>query len=223
MTRVSEWFDQTWEFVRPALPAVPATVIEIGCGSLGGLVPRLRSVGYDATGVDPNAPDEPGYEHVEFERLPAAQADAIVACTSLHHVADLDAALDRLASSLVPGGALIVVEMAWERYDERTARWCFSQVADDDDSWIRHQRDEFAESGRPWQVYRGAWAAEAALHTGTEVLDGLDERFGLVSKAYGPYFFGDLTTVTYAQEQSAIEAGQITAVGIRYLATSRSA
>jgi SAM-dependent methyltransferase len=219
--RVNEWFVQTWEFARSALPPVPATVIEIGCGSSGGLVPRLRSAGYDATGIDPNAPDEPGYTRVEFEQSAVGRADAIVACTSLHHVADLDFTLDRVASSLVPGGALIVVEMAWERYDEQTARWCFGQVPDDSESWLRHQRDEFAESDLSWDAYRDAWAGEAGLHTGGAVLAGLGARFDQISCEYGPYFFGDLAAVSRSDEQAAIEAGQIAAVGIRYLARAR--
>jgi 2-polyprenyl-3-methyl-5-hydroxy-6-metoxy-1,4-benzoquinol methylase len=39
------------------LPAPPARVLEIGCGPLGGFVPMLRASGYDATGVDPRAPE----------------------------------------------------------------------------------------------------------------------------------------------------------------------
>lgn len=195
-------------------------MIEIGCGASGGLVLRLRSAGYDATGVDPDAPDEPGFARVEFERFGPVRADAILACTSLHHVADLDAALDRVASSLVPGGTLIVVEMAWERYDEPTARWSFGHASADEDSWIRHQHDEWAASGLPWAEYRDAWAAQAGLHRGAAVVEGLDQRFGTVSVTHGPYFFGDLATVSYAQEQRAIEAGQISAVGISYLARS---
>jgi hypothetical protein len=29
---------------------------------------------------------------------------------------------------LVPGGVLVVVEWAWERFDEATARWCFARL-----------------------------------------------------------------------------------------------
>lgn len=51
------WFDQMWQFIGPALPPAPASVLEIGCGRFGGFVPRLRAAGYDAVGVDPNAID----------------------------------------------------------------------------------------------------------------------------------------------------------------------
>jgi hypothetical protein len=43
-------------------------VLEVGCGTLGGFVPALLDAGYDAVGVDPEAPEGPGYRQIEFER-----------------------------------------------------------------------------------------------------------------------------------------------------------
>ena len=51
------WLSATWPFVREHLPVLPARVVELGCGPLGGFVPRMRPLGYDAVGVDPEAPD----------------------------------------------------------------------------------------------------------------------------------------------------------------------
>ena len=89
----------------------------------------LESAGYQATGVDPEAPPGPSYRQVEFERydLPG-QVDAVVACTSLHHVADLGAALALVGAALAPGGGAVIVEWARERFDEATARWCFARL-----------------------------------------------------------------------------------------------
>jgi hypothetical protein len=50
------WLGALWPFVREWLPDAPARVVEIGCGSLGGFVPRLEQAGYEATGIDPKAP-----------------------------------------------------------------------------------------------------------------------------------------------------------------------
>jgi hypothetical protein len=84
------WLAAGWPLVRAGLPAAPARVVEIGCGPLGGFVPVLRSAGYDAAGVDPEALEGPWYNRAEFERYePPRPAHALVACTSLHHVADL--------------------------------------------------------------------------------------------------------------------------------------
>jgi hypothetical protein len=64
------------------------TFRRVGCGSPGGFVPMLRADGYDA-GIDPQAPDDAHYQPIEFERAePPHQVDAVIASTSLHHVAD---------------------------------------------------------------------------------------------------------------------------------------
>src|SRR5690348_10904571 len=126
MTPDDPWLAATWPFVRAHLPEPPADVVEIGCGPLGGFVPAMRAAGYQATGVDPEAPAGPEYRQTEFEDYAApGPVAAIVACTSLHHVTGLGDVLDRIGAALVPGGPLVIVEWASERFDEATARWCF--------------------------------------------------------------------------------------------------
>ena len=68
MTADERWLAAVWPFVRDSLPPAPAQVVEIGCGPLGGFVPRLQAAGYEVTGVDPEAPAGPGYRQAEFER-----------------------------------------------------------------------------------------------------------------------------------------------------------
>jgi SAM-dependent methyltransferase len=221
-----DWFVEMWRFVQPALPPAPANVVEIGCGRFGGFVPRLKAAGYDAIGVDPDAPGEPGYERVEFERFqPAKPVDAVVACTSLHHVADLDLVLDLIAAALLPGGAVVIVEWARERFDEQTAQWCFDRLAepapDTEPGWLHARRDEFAASGQPWDSYISAWAEREGLHSAERIIGGLDARFERLSCVYGPYYFADLDGVTLADEQATIDSGTIPAGGVQYLATAR--
>ena len=209
------------------LPAPPAEVLEIGCGRLGGFVPLLLGDGYTATGIDPNAPDGGAYRQAEFESYdPPRPADAVIACTSLHHVADLDLVLDRVAAALRPGGTVVVIEWASESFDEPTARWCFTRLPsagrEDEPGWLTRGRDEWLASGKSWPDFQAAWRAAEGLHTGAAVLSALDKRFRQVSSSYGPYFFADLEDTAEADEQAAIDAGQIRATGIRYAGTLRS-
>jgi SAM-dependent methyltransferase len=123
------WLAATWPFVADALPRPPARVLEIGCGPEGGFVPRLLDLGHDAVGVDPEAPAGDVYHRRQFEEYSVgAPVDAVVACTSLHHVSDLGVVLDKVADSLVPGGVLVIVEWDWQRFDEATALWCFDRL-----------------------------------------------------------------------------------------------
>ena len=82
--------------------------LEVGCGTLGGFIPALLASGYHAVGVDPEAPEGPGYRQIEFERYePPQPVDCVVASLSLHRVADLDEVLDRLGATPVCGPWMI--------------------------------------------------------------------------------------------------------------------
>jgi SAM-dependent methyltransferase len=226
MTSAERWLDAMWPFVRDELPRPQANVLEIGCGPLGGFVPMLARAGHDAAGIDPEAPQGPGYERIEFERYELrAPVDAVVASTSLHHVADLGLVLDRVATALTCDGVLIVVEWASERFDLPTARWCFSRLAEhdagEDPGWLHRLRDQWKVSSLGWADYFHAWIQEEGLHGGVEILRELDSRFDRQVCTYGPYFFPDLEATTVADEQAAIDAKQIRAGGIRYVARNR--
>src|SRR5262245_18474140 len=167
-----------WPVVRARLPAPPARVLEIGCGRLGGFVPMLRSSGYEAVGVDREAPDEADYRRVDFEALePRGDADAVVAARSLHHVGDEGEVVDHLSRALVPGGTLVVIEWNWEAFDKATAEWCFQRLRPEDGGWLERRRDEWVASGRPWRVAMREWAEREHLHPVDTLLGLLDERF----------------------------------------------
>ena len=224
VTPDERWLAAVWPFVRAWLPGSPAGVLEIGCGPLGGFVPALRAAGYHAAGVDPEAPEGPWYHRMEFEGYePAAPVQAVVACTSLHHVADLGEVLNLAGAALVPGGTLIVVEWARERFDEATARWCFARLPPPsaDPGWLQERHDQWRASGLPWDSYCRAWAEEEGLHAGQDIVRRLDARFDPQSLTYGPYFFPDLAGVSETEEQAAIDAGEIQANRIAYVGRRR--
>ena len=223
MTPDDPWLGAVWPFVRGQLPPPPATVLEVGCGPLGGFVPALLDGGYPAVGVDPEAPERSGYRQIEFEHYePPQPVDCVVASLSLHHVADLEAVLDRLADQLMPGGVLVVVEWAWERFDEATARWCFARLNPPGPGaapgWLHKHQERWAASGQPWDGYLRPWATEEGLHPGEVIMRGLDARFDRRFSVEAPYFFAELADTGEAEEQAAIDAGEIRASGIRYAA-----
>jgi SAM-dependent methyltransferase len=225
MSTAERWLDATWPFVRSELPAARATILEIGCGPLGGFVPMLLREDHEAVGVDPEAPEGPPYHRVEFEQYESpGPVEVVVASTSLHHVADLDEVLDAVKNVLVQGGTLIVVEWASERFDLPTARWCFDRLPEpdpDDHDWLRHHRDEWRASGRPWDDHLRTWRQQEGLHDSRAILRGLDERFDRRMCRYGPYLFPNLLDTSMAEEQEAIDSQLIQATGIHYVAQRR--
>ena len=118
---------ELWAFILHWLPARPARVLDIGCGD-GTLTRRLVGEGYDATGLDPEAPREEGYLRDTLEEFRSqATFDAAVAVRSLHHLHDPVLGLDNLQALLRPGGRLVAFEFAVEHLDDDARRWLSSE------------------------------------------------------------------------------------------------
>jgi SAM-dependent methyltransferase len=183
----------------------------------------LNSSGYEAVGVDPQAPDEEEYRRVEFERAELFNdVDAVVASASLHHVLDPAQIIDRMASTLARRGKVVVVEWAWEAFDEPTADWCFRRLGPEEQAgWLHRRRDAWLASGQPWSVYLRAWAQKEGLHAVERLLRLLDERFKCEYLRHGAYFFPDLAETSEEDERAAIEAGQIRATRVDYVGSLR--
>jgi len=208
-----------WPVVRERLPAPPARVVEVGCGPLGGFIPMLRGSGYDAIGVDPKAPAESSYRRTGIEDVdPVEPVDVVVASTSLHHVEDPQEVIAGLAALLAPGGAVVVIEWAWEDFDEPTARWCFGRLRPDEEGgWLRRRRDEWAASGLPWDSFLREWADEEHIHRAGNLVRLLDDHFDREHVARGPYFFSDLSETSEEDELAAIAAGEIQPTRLDYI------
>jgi len=57
------------------------------------------------------APEGDDYRRSEFEDTdPIRRLEAVIACTSLHHVRDPGEVLDKVAAAIAPAGVVIVVE-----------------------------------------------------------------------------------------------------------------
>jgi SAM-dependent methyltransferase len=216
---VERWLGALTPFVVHHLPATPGRIVEIGCGPLGGFVPRLSARGYDVVGVDPEAPEGPAYRTIEFEAYDAPEpVNAIVASVSLHHVADLETVLDKVADCLVPGGDIVVAEWAHERFDESTAQWCFDRLGPPDEGkWLHHHLDSWQASGVRWESYLENWADAEGLHDGDTIIQALRARFETRVLTRAPYFFPDLHETTESDERAAIDSGRIRPNGIRYV------
>lgn len=219
MTAADRWLEAMWPVVRERLPAPPARVVEVGCGPLGGFVEPLTAGGYDAVGVDPKAPRGPQYRQIPIEELdPHEQVDVVVASTSLHHVADPREVIAGLARAVVPGGTVIVIEWAWEDFDERTARWGFDRLGTGEGGgWLRRRREEWTASGLPWDRFLRGWAENENIHAVATLIRLLDERFEREHLSRGPYLFADLRGTSEADELAAIAGGEIRPIRVDYV------
>jgi SAM-dependent methyltransferase len=209
------------DFARDQLPGPPARVLEVGCGRRGTLTLELADAGYDVTGIDPAAPVGERFRRLKLEDLDADDGpfDAVVASNSLHHVGDLDLALDRIVELLAPRGLLVLDEHAWDQLDLPTAEWYYAR-------WR-----ELGEAGKmgpaPPSLGRccGDWHDEhVGLHGYAAMRHALDPRFEQRVFAPIPYLYRLLGKPAAAiEEDELIAAGTIKATGFRYVGEALSA
>lgn len=200
------------DFVLSQLPPPPALVLEVGCGKDGGVTPALAAAGYEVLGVDPRAPEGPLFRRVTLEELGPGQYDAVVAGRVLHHIADLDAALDKLAAA---APLLILDEFAWERMDEPTTEWYEGQY--------RMLQLAGAEPSGPPDL--AEWRGEHAdLHPSDVVRSALDARYDEAHFEWRSYLYRWLGgPATFALEQMLIDSDLIRALGFRYVGVTNAA
>lgn len=199
------------EFAREHLPAPPARVLEVGCGQ-GELTTALAVAGYDVLGIDPIAPQGELFRRITLEDVEEDEVfDGVVASHVLHHVRDLDAAIDKIAGLLRPGGVLVVDEFGWDRLDETTLDWFYGQ------------RRALAAAGHgeapstPEELRREWEAHHLGLHGFEMLRAALGARFEELEFAWVPHLYRKLGGVaTEVLEQALIDAQAIQALGFRY-------
>jgi SAM-dependent methyltransferase len=190
----------------PTLLPPPARVLEVGCGA-GELARALDAAGYEVVAIDPEAPAGRIFRRVTLEQLEEpGPFDLAVADRVLHHVHPLEPALDKLAR-LAP--LLVLDEFAWERIDPGTQAWY-------EELHRRLEAEGIDPQGPPdldqWRL------KHADLHPSDRLLDALAGRYTERNFERRPYFYRWLKLAEVEEaELKAIERGEISPVGLRYL------
>jgi len=205
------------DFAREQLPPPPARLLEVGCGH-GELTTALAVEGYDVLGIDPQAPQGDLFRRIRLEDIEPDEAlfDAVLASHSLHHIRDLDQALDRIVSLLGPGGLLVLDEHGWDLADEATL------------DWLWNQQRALASAGHgelpaSLDAFREEWEAEhLGLHRSETMRNEVDARFEERVFTRTPFLYRLLGGVaTEVLEQALIDAEAIQALGFRYAGVAR--
>jgi SAM-dependent methyltransferase len=195
-------------FVATHLRQPPARVLEVGCGR-GELALAMARQGHAVMAIDPEAPEGDIFQAVSLEEFTGSGPfDAVVANRSLHHIADLGGALDKIARMLMPTGLLILREHAWDRLDEPTARW-----------YLEHRATIDPKAPRSLEACFADWREDhSGLHGHAAMRAELDRRFVERFFAWMPYLYGELAdAVEEAEERALIDAGVIRATGFDYV------
>jgi ubiquinone/menaquinone biosynthesis C-methylase UbiE len=223
------WDREVADLVLRALPPAPARVLEVGCGE-GRLARSMSATGHRVVAIDPDAPEGSLFRRVRIEEFVASEPfDAAVATLSLHHIADLDAAVAKIAGLVVPGGTFVVVEFASDRLDEATAAWALKHLAPGtEDGWLARRRNEWnaqdsGDDGSGFADYLRKWATSQKFHTASAMVEACRSHFDEMRFQASPYLYPELEGVTREQEIAEIEAGRIQATGFSFVGSARSA
>jgi SAM-dependent methyltransferase len=208
-------------FVLAELPSVPARVLEVGCGD-GELALAVAAAGYAVTAIDPEAPVGEIFERVGLEDFATEERfDAVVASVALHHIADLGAAVGRIATLVAPGGRLVLSEFDRERFlEERTARWYHGQLLAIAAEGRERDAEPIPEDFAEWR--RAAAERLAEIHSADAMLEELARSFTQRSFTRVPYLYRyELPESIEARERELIDLGAIEATGFRYVGELR--
>jgi SAM-dependent methyltransferase len=188
-------------------------VLEVGCGE-GELARAVADAGWDVLAIDPAAPDGPIFRRLKLEDVDEPESfDAVVAVRSLHHVTDLEAALDRVKELLRAGGVLVLDEFAWDRLTGPTAEWFYGQQR------VLAAAGRLPDAPATLEECCRDWEDEhVGLHGYEAMHAALGERFRERSFEWLPYLYRYLDGVTgETLERTLIEADAIQATGFRYV------
>jgi SAM-dependent methyltransferase len=201
-----------FELIQGHVPA-GSRVLEIGCGD-GELARALSEAGYVVTAIDPRAPEGEIFRRERLEDFDDDRPfDAIVASLSLHHVADLGVAIDKLAGLVQPGGLLLLDEFAREGFVGETARWYHNERRERDPGGLPADFDVFIER----------WHSDHDdVHRFEDLRAALGTCFSEQLVERGPYLYDyHLDDSLEPRERELIETGAIEPIGVRYVGRSQ--
>ena len=234
---------ETLAYLRRVLPPPPRRVLEVGPGRAD-LAARLQALGYAVTAVDPDPAAvelarQAGVAAVQADFLAPAEGgwDVVLFTRSLHHLADLSGAVEHARGLLAPDGTLVADEFARERANRATAAFFYGLRALLETAGVLRRADADAEQDEVAADPLERWRAQHAgrpghpLHESDAMLAALRACFPAVEVESCAYLYRALGEQLVATEhgfqlthrlldleQQLIQAGALTAIGLRFRA-----
>jgi ubiquinone/menaquinone biosynthesis C-methylase UbiE len=203
------------------LPRPPARILEVGCGD-GKLARTLSRQGYQVVAIDPVAPRGTIFRRIGIEEFEDDRPfDAVVSITAIHHVVNLEAALEKIRRSLQGKGVLVLEEFAYERLlHSGTAKWYFYQRQ----AAVAVGLHRHGPLPQTFAVWRKTWAREHRdLHGFQEMSAALRRHFSRRFFGWTPYLYDyDLDESLKPLEERLIASRKILATGFRWVGAPRA-
>jgi SAM-dependent methyltransferase len=123
--------NESFAVIHAQLPGKSLRILEVGCGG-GRLAARLQADGHTVVALDTS--DEAVQQalqrgvdahRAEWPDFDGEAFDVILFTRSLHHIHHLDAAVERAAQLLVPGGLIVLEEFDFEASTAAEIAWVY--------------------------------------------------------------------------------------------------
>jgi SAM-dependent methyltransferase len=228
-------------------------ILEVGCGP-GFLAERLLRSGVELTAID--ASEEQVEEarargvpaiFSDFLAFQAAPFDAVLFTRSLHHIAPLEAGIEKIRALVRPDGLVVADEFAHDEIDAVTAAWfwdlqavlegCGALAPDTprrQHGHHGHHRKDGPPPTDPLERWRERHVHEPPLHGAAAMIAALRAAFDLRDQQRGPYLHrylsdrldpGDAGTRLFLQirelERLRLRQRLLVPIGLRLAATVR--
>src|SRR5262245_55711165 len=232
---------ETFRFVTAHLPSATARVLEIGCGS-GRLATELARRGVPVRGLEP---DREAAQQARRRGVDVVCAglldheddlfDLVLFSRSLHHIHPLDAAIERVARLLKPGGTLLVEDFAVEAIDAVTAAWRYETEALLRAAGLPSAPGDVPDPGAdPLARWRRDHETDPPISDSAAMKRAVAAAFTLETDSSVPYLYRYLVQADarddrssavgrqlFASETRLITAGALRAIGLRLVARRR--
>ncbi|MEN8374793.1 MAG: class I SAM-dependent methyltransferase [Gemmatimonadota bacterium] len=230
----------TADFLAAHVPA-GGSILEVGSGA-GHVALELARRGFRVTGIEPDADavkqaQDGGapVRHGSWPGVDTPDVDAIAFTRSLHHLHDLDGAVQRAREVLGPDGLILVEDFDFGGANERTIRWLVAVLRSPPAAeLLRVVPDEFATTLLRSSDPVAAWSAghDHDLHSADAMIAAIGREFEVGHVRPAPYLYRYLVPVlpnteaatalvrdVLAEEVSLGEEGDLTLIGRRIVAS----
>jgi SAM-dependent methyltransferase len=205
-------YGRMWRLVAEVLPAPPARILDVGCGT-GVLTLEAARGGHDVTGIDadPDAyavatrsaagggPGRLAYRLGDADSWEPETGgfDTVMTTRMLHHVPDPAGTLGRMRRWLRPGGRLVCVDFGHDRFDPRAARWLAQVRGLLEAAGHFHGNaplpvDPDAATERIEWEWEQEHVVEHQLNTAGDIVEPLQRLFHVEEMSWHPYLYWDI-------------------------------
>lgn len=185
--------EDTLDFVLQNIAPAGLRILEVGCGS-GEFGLELKKSGAIVTALDT---DEKAIELAKEKGLDARKEniisfndglfDAVIFTRSLHHIHELEEALEQTRTLLKPGGKILIEDFDFENVDYKTVKWYCDILFLLSEAGLTEDKIPYIDN--PLQEWDKDHHYDPPLNAGAKMLKEVEKVFKNIEKYRLPYLF----------------------------------